>query len=188
MRPPLLVIAAFGACGSATHLTTVPVGLTLENETAAPTVQLSLDAAIARRDELRADDPPPGIQRGERAWFFRAYDDDQLVFLEGSYHPYDDPRPTKRVGRYQIERRVIVPRSERALDALGVRAEVEMREDGVCGIRVGMTSIEVRERLGEPTAVTYPQAFGCVNEDYGGVHVDMCQDAVRHVSAERCPG
>jgi hypothetical protein len=185
MRPALLVLLA--ACGGGSHLTTVPVGLTLENESAAPSVQMTLDDAIARRDELRQDDPPPGIQRGERAWFFRAYDDDELVFLEGSYDPYDDPRPTKRVGRYRIDRRVIVPRSERALDALGVRADIEMRGPGVCGIRVGMTSNDVRARLGTPTSVTYPQAAGCVDEEFGPVHVASCQGEVTHVTADRCP-
>ncbi|HTL34677.1 MAG TPA: hypothetical protein VL326_16225 [Kofleriaceae bacterium] len=165
----------------------MPIGLTLEDEATAPSAHLSIEQAIARRDELRIDEPPPGIQAGERAWFFRAYDDDELVFLEGSYHPYNDPRPMKRAGRYHIDRRVIVPRSERALDALGVRAEVEMREQGVCGIRIGMSAIEVRERLGNPTQVMYPQAAGCVSEDYASVHVYLCQDAVRNATAERCP-
>jgi hypothetical protein len=168
-------------------MTTVSVGLTLEDEASAPAVRMSLDDAIARRTELRADDPPPGIQAGERAWFFRAYNDDELVFLEGSYHPYDDPHPVKRVGRYRIERRVIVPRSERALDSLGVRGEVEQREQGVCGIRVGMTSIDVHERLGAPSSVVYPQAAGCVQETYGALHVTLCMDAVTQVSGDGCP-
>jgi hypothetical protein len=185
MRHALVLLVACGGSGS--HLTTVPIGLTLEDEARAPSVRLTLDEARARRDELRRDEPPPGIQAGEHAWFFRAYDDDQLVFLEGSYHPYDDPRPMKRMGRYRIDRRVIVPRSDRALDVLGIRAEVDMREQGVCGIRIGMTTMEVRERLGDPTQVTYPQAAGCINEDYGAVHVYACQDAVSHVTAERCP-
>ena len=186
MRPALLVVLA--ACGAgSSHLTTVSVGLTLEDEAAAPSVHVSLEQAIARRAELREDDPPPGIQAGERAWFFRAYSDDELVFLEGRYHPYDDPRPTKRVGRYHIDRRVIVPRSDRALDALGVRAEVDMREQGVCGIRIGMSATDVRERLGAPTQVMYPQAAGCISEDYAAVHVYLCQDAVKNVTAERCP-
>src|SRR5215203_7283481 len=149
MRPALVVVLA--ACGGASAQTTVPIGLTLDGEATAPSAQLSLDDALARRDELRADDPPPGIEAGERAWFFRAYDDDELVFLEGSYMPYDDPRPTKRVGRYHVDRRVIVPRSNRALDALGVRAEIEQRGPGICGIRVGMASTDVRARLGSPT-------------------------------------
>lgn len=186
MRAVLLVVLA--ACGAdSSHRTTVSVGLTLEGETAAPTVRMSLDDALERRAELRADEPPPGLQRGERAWFFRAYDDDELVFLEGSYAPYDDPRPLKRVGRYRIDRRVIVPRSDRALDLFAIRAEVEQREQGICGIRVGMTKTDVRERLGDPTAVTHMQAAGCVAEDYAGVHVSLCFDAVTQVRADRCP-
>ena len=188
MRPALLVaVVVVSGCGSAGKPTTVAVGLTLEGETTAPTVHLSLDAAIARRDELRGDDPPPGIEAGERAWFFRAYDDDDLVFLEGRYHPYDDPRPTKRVGRYRIDRRVIVPRSERALDALGVRGEVEQREKGVCGVRTGMTAAEVQERYGTPTDVMYMQAAGCVVHHYDQLHVQLCHELVTDVSAERCP-
>jgi len=180
-------MAGLTACGHSSSRTTVPVGLTLVGEASAPAVQLSLDQAIARRDELRIDEPPPGIQRGERAWFFRAYGDDDLVFLEASYLPYDDGLALKRAGRYQIERRVIVPRSERALDALGIRAEVEQREQGICGIRVGMTGSEVRERLGNPTSVMYPQAAGCVNELYGELAVDVCHDKVTHVRGNRCP-
>ena len=92
MRPALLVVLA--ACGGASARTTIPIGLTLDGEATASTARLSLDAALARRDELRADNPPPGIQAGERAWFFRAYDDDELVFLEGQLHAVR--RPTSR--------------------------------------------------------------------------------------------
>jgi hypothetical protein len=185
MRRALLVVLA--ACGGASQPTTVPIGLTLDGEAQAPTVRLSVTEAIARRDELRADDPPLGIQAGERAWFFRAYDDDDLVFLEGSYMPYDDARPQKRVGRYHIDRRVVVARSEHAVDALGVRAEIEQRGPGICGIRVGMAAADVRTRLGAPTSVMYMQAAGCVAEQYGEVMVQLCQDAVTHVEAKHCP-
>jgi hypothetical protein len=165
----------------------VPVGLTLEHESAAPTVHLSLDEAIVRRAELLAHSPPPGLQADEPAWFFRAYNDDELVFLEGRFHPYSDQRPLKRAGRYRIDRRVIVPRSDRALDLLRVRDVVEQREQGVCGIRVGMTAEEVHARLGAPSDVAYPQAAGCVQEAYGPLHVTICMDAVSNVSGERCP-
>src|SRR5690242_17230030 len=100
----LATLSGLTACGGgASRLTTVPVGLTLDGEAAAPTAHLSLDEAIARRAELSADDPPPGIGAGERAWFFRAFSDDDLVFVEGRYAPYDDPRPTKRAARYHID-------------------------------------------------------------------------------------
>jgi hypothetical protein len=185
MRPIMLALIA--ACGGGpTQLTTVSIGLTLDGEASAPTARLSVDKAIARRDELRADDPPVGIQAGERAWFFRAYDDDELVFLEGSYMPYNDSRPQKRVGRYHIDRRVVVPRTDRAVDALGVRLEIEQRGPGICGIRVGMHSADVHARLGDPTSVAYMQAAGCVAEQYGAITVQLCQDAVTHVSGERC--
>jgi hypothetical protein len=101
--------------------------------------------------------------------------------------PYDDPRPTKRVGRYHIDRRVIVPRSDRAVDALGVRAEIEQRGPGICGIRVGMASSDVHARLGSPTSVMDMQAATCVVEQYGELTVQLCQDAVTHVDGKRCP-
>ena len=82
---------------------------------------------------------------------------------------------------------MIVPRSDRAVDTLGVRSEIAQRGPGICGIRVGMASADVHARLGAPTSVAYMQAATCVAEQYGELTVQLCQDAVTHVDAKRCP-
>jgi hypothetical protein len=85
---------------------------------------------------------------------------------------------------------VVVARSANALAELGVRDDVAMREDGICGVRVGTAAAELRRRFGEPTGINHAQAAGCVDEHYGGdggLDVHICADTVASVHARRCP-
>jgi len=50
-----------------------------------------------------------------------------------------------------------------------------------------MTAGEVYQKHGAPTEVTYMQAFGCVVQRYDQLEVQLCQEVVKSVSAERCP-
>ena len=167
--------------------TQIEPGFRLIGEDAAPTAHLSLAEALERRDRVRGS--------RDVGWTLRAFDDRELVFIEFKCRPLPPvARPVLRSSCGEgadIQRRVTVTRTPEALDELGVRDEIVMREAGVCGIRVGTRVAELRERFGVPTSTSYPQAVGCLNEQYGdssdGLVVESCQGEVISVHATRCP-
>jgi hypothetical protein len=178
-----LCLVACSACSvtASPRRTELSLGVVLEGEDRAPREKLTLAQARAARDVAR--------DALERGWFFRAFDRHALEFVEGSRLPPPGGPPKKRARHYRVVRHVVVARSDRALDDLGIRAIVEMHERGVCGIRVGMPAAEVRARLGPPLDTAYPAAAGCLLETYrGGVRITACRGEVRDVAAsEGCP-
>jgi len=172
--------------------TIVPVGLRLIGLDGAPHEEMGVDDAIARRDALLSSaQTQGGLAAGDRTWFFHAFDGETLEFVEASYDPEPpaDP-PMKRTARYQVERIVVVPRTDTALDELGVADTIAMYEEGVCGITVGMPAADVEAAIGTPDDVRIPTRAGCELHTYGDLQLTMCFDEVDYVSLPergRCP-
>lgn len=197
MFPILLLVLAASSCGSrggvggsggaaAGPAAAVPdgkqvvpqalIGVEFKGIDTAEVTSKTLAQAAALKDKVEAEHKEHHTEEGHRAWFFHAFTKHHLYFFVARYHIECE----NMLGclEYIVEEMVRVPRTEAALEKLGVKEEVDLYEVGVRGVKGGMTRNEVTAVLGEPESEVPLQLFGSFRLHYPGLDVTFYGERV----------
>jgi len=155
------------------------VGVGFSGEDAAPTKTLTLEKALALKAEVDAAFEKDYTGEGHERWFFHAFDAASLYFFVGRFHL----KCTGMLGcmEYVVETIYGVPRSDKAEAELGVEDTVGLWEEGIMGVRGGMSADEVKAVLGEPASEEVLQYFGSFRYNYPKVSVTFLNNEVAFV-------
>jgi hypothetical protein len=176
------------ACASARHdgqLHVVPKGLVhvvFTRIAEAPREELSAREAIALREKIEAERARTYRDEGHVAWFFHAFDDDDLVFIVARWQPGEVIGGTyEAIARYEVRRTARIER------ALGVADEIAEYERGVGRVHAGMSHAEVEAARGKPDAVIQLGPFGAFDYIYPDLCVRFLEGRAAHLWApDRC--
>lgn len=191
-RPALALAAALAAadlgCASARPDTTfheVPKGLVhvvFTGIAEAPLEELSGREAVALRDKVTAEHARTYLQEGHVAWFFHAFDEDQLIFFVARWDPADIIG-----GTYHVLARYDVRRTRRTERALGVADEIAEYERGIGRVRAGMSLQEIEAILGKPGQVIQLGPVGAFDYLYPDLCVRFLEGRAAHLwPPDRC--
>jgi hypothetical protein len=155
------------------------VGVGFSGEDTAPTKKLTLEKAAALKAEVDEAFEKDHTGEGHVQWFFHAFDATSLYFFVGRFHL----KCTGMLGcmEYVVDTIYSVPRSDRAEAELGVEDTVGLWEEGILGIRGGMSAEEVKAVLGEPDSEEVLQYVGSFRYSYPQVSVTFLNDGVAFV-------
>jgi hypothetical protein len=188
MRPLLALplLAALGcAHGPDTTFHVVPKGLVhvvFTGVDAAPLEELSGREAIALHDKVTAEHARTAREEGHVAWFFHAFDADQLIFFVARWEPGDVIG-----GTYHVLTRYEVRRTRKSERALGVADEIAEYERGIGPVHAGMSLQEVEATRGRPELVYPLGPFGAFDYVYPDVCVRFLEGRAAHVwPPDRC--
>lgn len=152
------------------------IGVEFKGIDTAGVTSKTLAQAAALKDKVDEEHKEHYTEEGHRAWFFHAFNKHHLYFFVARYHIECE----NMLGclEYIVEEMVRVPRSEAALEKLGVKDEVDLYEVGVHGVKGGMTRDEVTAVLGEPESEMPLQLFGSFRMHYPGLDVTFYGERV----------
>jgi predicted esterase len=159
------------------------VGVTFPGVETAPLADMSADEAAKIHDRTEAELKTTYLDPGHRRWFFDAFDDRFLFFFVGRWAPGN-----RRGGTYTAEQRYRVPRTPDAERALGVADVVRQYEEGIQGVRAGMSVKEVEGVLGKPAQTRELGPVGSFDYSYPTACVRFLGFQVAFVKPEPCGG
>lgn len=181
----LLAVLGCAHAGPDTTFHVVPKGLVhvvFTGVDEAPLEELSSKQAIALHDKVRAEHQRTAAQEGHVAWFFHAFDADQLIFFVARWDPGDVIG-----GTYHVLTRYEVRRTRRVERALGVADEIAEYERGIGPVHAGMSLQEVEAQRGRPETVIQLGPYGAFDYVYPDVCVRFLEARAAHVwPPERC--
>lgn len=148
----------------------------------APLEELTGKQAVALHDKVRAEHARTATEDGHVAWFFHAFDRDQLIFFVARWDPADVVGGTYHVlTRYEVRR---TRKLERALD---VADEIAEYERGIGTVHAGMSLQEVENQRGRPETVVPLGPFGAFDYVYPDLCVRFLEGRAAHVwPPDRC--
>jgi hypothetical protein len=179
VRPPTEAAAPEPGGGQRIILPQGLVGVGFSGVDTAPTKALSLGKAVALKTRVDAAFKKNHVEEGHEQWFFHAFDAQALYFFVGRFHL----KCTGMLGcmEYVIETIYRVARSDKAEADLGVADTVGLWEEGILGIKGGMSAAEVKAVLGEPPAEEVLQYVGSFRYSYSTVSVTFLGGRVAFV-------
>ena len=181
----VLALACATAHPAVGHLHVVPKGLVhvvFRGIAEAPLVELSGREAIALQKKIAEELRRTYGDEGHVAWFFHAFDEDDLIFIVARWRDGE-----VLGGTYEVFTRYQVRRTRRIEQALGVADEIAAYERGVGPVRAGMSQAEVEAAHGKPDAVIQLGPFGAFDYVYPDLCVRFLEGRAAHLWApERC--
>jgi hypothetical protein len=186
-RSTLALLAVLGCAhaGPDTTFHEVPKGLVhvvFTGVDEAPLEELSAREAIALHAKVKAERARTAQQEGHVAWFFHAFDADQLIFFVARWEP-GEPLG----GTYHVLTRYEVRRTRKVEKALDVADEIAEYERGIGPVHAGMSQQEVEAQRGRPETVIELGPVGAFDYVYPDVCVRFLEGRAAHVWApERC--
>lgn len=186
--PAALVLSLACACASARpdeRLHEVPKGLVhviFTGIAEAPLEPLSGREAVALQTRVQAELERTVREEGHVAWFFHAFDHDDLFFILARWNSGE------RVGgTYEVFARYEVPRSRRTERMLGVAEEIAEYERGIGKVRAGMSLAEVEAVRGPPDDLVQLGPVGAFDLLYPDLCIRFLEGRAAHLwSPERC--
>lgn len=184
----VLVVLASVACAGGRRdgrLHEIPKGLVHVVFTGfadAPLESLSAREAVALQMKVREEFTRTARDEGHVAWFFHAFDDDDLIFILARWNSGE-----RIGGTYEVFARYDVPRSRRTERLLGVADEIAEYERGVGKVRAGMSLAEVEAVRGPPDELVQLGPVGAFDILYPDLCVRFLAGRAAHLWApERC--
>jgi len=155
------------------------VGVGFSGEDTAPTQTLTLAKALALKVKVDEAFEKDHTGEGHEQWFFHAFDATSLYFFVGRFHL----KCTGMLGcmEYVVDTIYSVPRSDKSEAELGVEDTVGLWEEGIMGIRGGMSAEEVKAVLGKPESEDVLQYVGSFRYNYPQVSVTFLNNEVAFV-------
>lgn len=148
----------------------------------APSDQLSGREAVKLRDKIDEEHRRTYLDDGHAAWFFHAFDEDELYFIVARWEGGDVVG-----GTYHVLTRYEVRRTRRIEKALGVADEIAEYERGVGKVRAGMSLHEVQDLRGAPDHVIQLGPVGAFDYVYKDLCVRFLEGRAAHLwPAESC--
>jgi hypothetical protein len=142
----------------------------------APAVELGVDAAVARWQQVETKLKDTYLDPGHERWFFHAFDHEELVFVVAAWQ---ETPPLG--GTYTAVQRIRVARSPAAVKALRVDRSIGEYEQGTGGVKAGMSPAEVEALRGKPLEVLELGPWGAFDWLYPDVQVRFLENAVAHL-------
>ncbi|MDC0722384.1 hypothetical protein [Nannocystis bainbridge] len=148
---------------------------------AAPSESIGWREAVDLQNKAREELQRTVREEGHVAWFFHAFDDDDLVFILARWHAGG------LGGTYEVFTRYLVPRGRRGERMLGVADEIAEYERGVGKVRAGMSLADVETVRGKPDKLVELGPFGAFDVVYPDLCVRFLEGRAAHLwSPERC--
>ncbi|WAS93615.1 hypothetical protein [Nannocystis punicea] len=147
----------------------------------APREDLSWREALRLQERAREELKRTAREEGHVAWFFHAFDEEDLVFILARWHA------GQLGGTYEALARYTVPRTRRGEQELGVADEIAEYERGVGKVHAGMSLAEVEAVRGKPDRRVELGPFGAFDILYPDLCVRFLEGRAAHLwSPERC--
>lgn len=148
----------------------------------APLQELSGREALALHEKVDAELKRTYRDEGHVAWFFHAFDEDDLFFIVARWHA-----GAVSGGTYEVFTRYEVRRTRRIERALGVADEIAAYERGIGQVRAGMSLAEVEAARGKPEEVVQLGPVGSFDYVYPDLCVRFLEGRAAHLWApDRC--
>ncbi|WP_434421567.1 hypothetical protein [Nannocystis pusilla] len=186
-RSSLALALLAGACATnpdGGRLHEIPKGLVhvvFTGIDTAPREDLSWREALRLQERAREELQRTARDEGHVAWFFHAFDEDDLIFILARW------QPGQLGGTYEVTARYSVPRTRRGERMLGVADEIAEYERGVGKIHAGMSLAEVEAVRGKPDQLVELGPFGAFDIIYPDLCVRFLKGRAAHLwSPERC--